>query len=1189
MPYIKRIELKGFKSFGPQTVKVNLEKGFTAFTGPNGSGKTNIMDALLFSLGELSTRRMRADNASRLIFHGSEKGGLEKSKMAKVIVQFDNSDGLMPVDTSTVTISREVYRSGQSVYRLNGRRMSRTHVIETLSMAAISSMSQNIIPQGQITRLTEVSPADRRKIIEELIGIGQYDAEKAEAEEKLRSADISIRTAMGRIDEVQKRLDDLERERNQLSRYIFIQEETKKSHVIKISSELMQLNKHLAEYIVNLGKAQSNVDKLRGQRDLHRNRRYEIESEYRKLSGETLDESSSRVLKVQFDIGELKSRLTEVTTRISSSESSLDSLTRVAQNNQESHDSIQNDIRANRLRIRTANIEYEKLKKQVAEKEALYEALTKESAQLWEGLGDNNQKVRGVEVHIENHTKRLTYLRSEYTKDKSAMRICVGRHKNLTVRKEKFLVNLAELEKSLVELEQVQRDQKAQIKTLEGTINRKFGQKELVQKEIADAERIARSAKDAVIEFATQKDLAATIAQEEKALRSIEEMGDVGAINGICGRLRNLIKVDKNYKKAVEASAIGWLDALVVKDVDAAFMCAETLRRMKLGRIKIIPLQGAIPKKTKIAPIREGVVGQLLTFLKYDKKFEFAVDYVFGDTVVVSNDKTGFTLSNDGYRSVTVNGDLYESGAFESGFYRAPIDFSTIIPSENALKSLDDAVKALQTHLAQRGSDIGGIDEEIEYAKLEMTRLNEFIITLDREVVRIKRTIKRTQLNVRYTEKYGGKIEREIAAYKGRMSLYMSERNMIKKALQKSHIELAELRKKTDVSHIQNLETQRGAIDEEASTLRQKLGELQTELSTCQSQFETVLRVGYQNIKIQISKVGQQQRKLEKELAEAIQQRDTLKKEIDELEKNRNELSNTVLSARQESKKFTIQMDDIDSELKHLDDEYDQATNLLNQLNLTIQTNNLRQKTLQDQLNQYGFEQTLEVNQKQVENADTTIRMMQFELERIGAVNQLAITHYDDQISRYRELSIRLNELEREKQAIVAFMDEIEAKKRKIFMTAFDKINTSLKEYFDKLTGGGTATLKLENPDEPFAGGIDMIVQFPNKPAIVVSGASGGERSCSAVAFIFSLREFSPASFYILDEADAHLDAFHTTKLADLLREEANKTQFIVISLRPEMVNKAQKVYGVYERNGISNVVTAKFPPEAPIKGELSR
>jgi chromosome segregation protein len=293
-------------------------------------------------------------------------------------------------------------------------------------------------------------------------------------------------------------------------------------------------------------------------------------------------------------------------------------------------------------------------------------------------------------------------------------------------------------------------------------------------------------------------------------------------------------------------------------------------------------------------------------------------------------------------------------------------------------------------------------------------------------------------------------------------------------------------------------------------------------------------------------------------------------------------LSKAVLSAREESKKFTSQIDSIDSELRTLDSEYEQAERLLNQLQLSMETSQLRLQQLQGQLRNYGFEQPLETNLRQVQEAETTIRMMLFEMERIGAVNQLAAAHYAEQISRYRELSVRLNELEREKQAIVAFMYEIEAKKRKVFMDAFEKINVSLKVYFSKLTGGGEATLKLENPEDPFNGGIDMIVQFPNKPSIVVSGASGGERSVSAVSFIFSLKDFTPAAFYILDEVDAHLDAYHTTKLAELLLEEAGKIQFIVISLRPEMVNKAQKVYGVYERNGISNVVTAKFPPEAP-------
>ncbi|MGD0450263.1 MAG: chromosome segregation SMC family protein [Candidatus Bathyarchaeia archaeon] len=1181
MPYIKKIEIKGFKSFGPQTIKINLDKGFTAVTGPNGSGKSNIMDAVLFSLGELSTRRLRAENAAQLIFHGSEKAGQEKAKMAKVVIQFDNSDGTMPVDTTTVTISREVFRNGQSVYRLNGRRMSRAYITETLSMSSISSVSQNIIPQGTLTRLTDITPLERRRIIEDLVGIGQYDAEKAEAEEKLRSADISIRTAMGRIDEVQKRLDDLERERNQLLRYNFIQSETKKFQAIKTSSEITQLNSKINESTGQIEKVKDRVSKLKERRDARRSKRHEIEADWRKLSGENLEAGGSEVLKVQITIGELKSKLTELSTKINSGQGSFESLKRVRENNIAQQENLRQEIRENRLKIRAFRNEYNKIKDQIAQKELDHQALVKQTAELWGGLDDNSQQIRLKQAEIENHVKRLAYLRSEYTKDKAALRVCSGRLKNLSVRKEKFQSSLVEIEKSLSELEQVQKDQKNQFKNLEHIIEHKKFQKETVEKEITGAEKIASSAKDAVIEFATQRDLAATIAAEEKALRSIEEMGNAGAIVGIHGRLRELIKIDKNYKKAIEAAAIGWLDALVVANIDAAFTCTETLRRMKLGRIKIIPLEGAINIKNKATPNRDGVVGPLSSFMKFDSQYALAVNYVFGDTVVVSNDKTAFALSNEGYRAVTVNGDLYEPGAFEGGYYRAPIDFSTIIPSENALKSLDEAVKALQTHLTQRGTDIVDIEEEIERSKIEITRLSDSIATLDREIVRIKRSVKRTQFNIRHTEKLGGKLEREAASYKGRMSMYKNERNSMRRDDQKLRADIVNLRLKTDVAYIQELEVQRERIGEELNNLRQKSGSTQTEISTYQSQFDRVLRNGYRNIKLQIVKVEQQQRKIEKEVAEAIQEREAIKKELEEQDKSRVELSKAVFSAREESKKFTSQIDAIDADLRTLDSEYEQAERLLNQLQLSMETSQLQIQQLQFQLRQFGYEQPLETNQKQVEDAETTIRMMQFEMERIGAINQLALSHYSDQISRYRELSVRLNELEREKQAIVQFMDEIEAKKRKVFMTAFDKINIGLKNYFSKLTGGGEATLKLENPEEPFAGGIDMIVQFPNKPSIVVSGASGGERSVSAVSFIFSLKEFTPASFYILDEVDAHLDAFHTAKLAEVLLEEAAKMQFVVISLRPEMVNKAQKVYGVYERNGVSNVVTAKFPLEA--------
>jgi len=1178
MPYIKKIELKGFKSFGPQTVKVVLDKGFTAITGPNGSGKTNIVDAVLFALGELSTRRLRAESAAKLIFHGSEKAGLERARMAKVIIQFDNTDGRIPVDTTTVTISREVHRNGQSVYRLNGRRTSRTHTLEILSMAGISSTSQNIILQGTITRLTDTSPVERRKIVEDLVGIAQYDAEKAEAEEKLRVADISIRTATGRIDEVQKRVDDLERERNELLRYAFIQNEVEKFEAVKLSHDMTQIQKKTKEVSSQADKVRSRVEKLRRLREQFRSKRREIEGEWRKLSSEIVEEGGSQVLKVQIKIGELKSRLTELTTKINSGKTSLDGLRRIRENNLQQYQSIRNEIRENRLKIKRLRREHEGRLNEISAKQAEHDALAEATAQLWENLGENSKKIRENEQQLDKHYKRLTYLRSERAKSQTAIRIRTRRLKDLNERKERVAASLSELEKSLVELEKVQKEQKIQLRSLERMLERRIAQKGAVEGEIVEAGKIAESAREAVIEFVTQRELAETVATEEKALRSIEELGELGVILGVYGRLRNLIKVDRAHKRAIEAAAAGWLDALVVKDFDAAFACTETLRRMKLGRIKIIPIQGVVNPKSLKIPKKEGVNGAAPFFIKCSRNHEPAVRFVFGDTVIVSDDKTAFTLSSEGYRAVTVNGDLYEAGgAIESGYYRAPIDFSAIIPSESAIKNLDEAVSALRQHLSRRNSDVTFFEEEIDRTRVEIARLSEATTTLDREIARVKRSVKRTKANVRRVNRFVTRLEKEIGNEKTQMWLHRAERSSIQKAMRKLQNELAALRRKTDPTYIQEMEIKREKLAEEIITLRQKLGTIQTEISTLQSQFDNVLRVGYKNAKIQLAKVEQQLRRVEKEVEVALRERESLKQELSELEKSRIELSRTVFSAREESKKFTVQIDDIDKELRKLDSEYEQADRLLNQLQLKIQTSLLQLEQYRNQLRQFGYEQPLAVTPKQVEEAETSIRMMQFELERIGAVNQLALSHYAEQISRYKELSLRMNELEREKQVILKFMDEVERKKRKVFMEAFEKINRNLQKYFLKLTGGGDAALKLEKPDEPFSGGVDMLVQFPRKPSIVVSGASGGERSVAAVAFIFALQEFTPASFYVLDEIDAHLDAFHVSKLADLLLEESEKPQFIVITLKSEIVNKAQKVYGVYERNGVSNVISAKF------------
>jgi len=1178
MPYIKKIELRGFKSFGPKTANIILDKGFTALTGPNGSGKTNIVDAVLFGLGELSARRLRAENFAKLIFHGSPDAGVEKAKFAKVVIQFDNYDHRIPVGTNTVTISREVRRNGQSVYRLNGRRISRFRIVEMLSMAGISPTGHNIIVQGTITRMAEVSPQERRKIIEDLVGIAQYDAEKAEAEEKLRAAEISIRTAMGRIDEVQKRVDDLERERNDLLCYTFIQKEIKRFEAMKLSHDILEVKKKIEKIASNIEEVGTRVEKLRQLREGHRTQRHEIETEWRKLSSETVEEGSTQVLEVQIKIGDIKSKLTELTTKISAGTMSLEGLKKVRENSLQQLGPIENEITESRKKVQQLKRQHDRLSKEVAVKRSQHDSVSSEAAQLRANLGENSKKIREMEQQLDKFHQNLFVLRSGHARSQATTNVLSRRLKDLNTRKERFMSSLEELKKSFRDLKEVNKKQEKQLKTLQQALDRKKVQKESMEKEIVEAGKIAGTAREAVVEFDTQRKLAERIAREEKALRNIEELGELGVIPGIYGRLRNLIKIDRGYEQAIEAASAGWLDSIVVQDFNTAFTCTETLTRLKLGRIKIIPVQ----ELSNIKPVRPQKIrdtsGTASMFVKCAKQYEPAVVFVFGDTLITREDKTALSVSRDGYRTATVDGNVYETGGgIESGYYRAPIDFSSIIPSESAVESLNQAVSALQEHLVRRENDVTNFEEEIDKNRVEFTRLTEAIHTLEGEIERIHRSIKYTKRNVKHIDKQVQNVQVRLEKEKAQIALDKAQRNATNREIQKLRNELISLRRKVDLSQIQEMEIQKEKLGDEIIELRQNLGSVETELSTLQSKLNNVLILGADNIRIQLRKVRQQFSTVEKEVGEALEQKEMLERELPELEKSKEDLSRSILTAREESKRFTSQIDYIDKRLHRYDQEYERADQLFNQLQLNLQTYQLQLDQRNLQLKEFGYEETLEVSPKQLELAETSVKLMRFELERLGAVNQLALSHYSDQASRYKELSIRMNELEREKQAILSFMDEIEQKKRKIFLEAFNQVNENIGRFFSKLTGGGEAALRLEKPEEPFTGGIDMIVQFPGKPPILVSGASSGERSVAAVAFIFALQDFLPATFYLFDEVDAHLDALHVEKLGELLAEESTDSQSLVITLKPEMVSKAGRIYGVYERNGVSNVVSATF------------
>jgi chromosome segregation protein len=246
-------------------------------------------------------------------------------------------------------------------------------------------------------------------------------------------------------------------------------------------------------------------------------------------------------------------------------------------------------------------------------------------------------------------------------------------------------------------------------------------------------------------------------------------------------------------------------------------------------------------------------------------------------------------------------------------------------------------------------------------------------------------------------------------------------------------------------------------------------------------------------------------------------------------------------------------------------------------LDLEVQRKNLECEGQKSELLQLGHKTPVPVDVKEVKSLEAALDLMRFEFTQLGSVNQLAPTHYDEQQRNYKQLSVRRNQLEGERRTILEFIDEIERKKRTVFSDAYDRVNESFSHFFQRLTGGGRGWLSLEKPEDPFSGGLDIFVQFPGKASRLIASASGGEKSVVAVAFIFAIQSLSPAAFYVFDEIDAHLDPYNAERLADLLKEQSSNSQFIVITLRDVVIDRAEKLFGVYIQRGISKIVSTKM------------
>ncbi|WP_455364446.1 chromosome segregation protein SMC [[Eubacterium] cellulosolvens] len=1175
MVYIKRIDLKGFKTF-QHKVSLTLDRGLTVITGPNGSGKSNIVDAVKFALGELSPKEMRGASLEDVI---SKTSPTSFSKSAYVAIQFDNSDRRIPIDSDNVTVSRQFIKGGEGIYRVNGKRVSRKQVHDALSSSGISVSGLNIIPQHTITRLADVTSEERRRIIEEMIGIGVYDIKKAEAAIQLQHADINIRVASAKVDEVRTRVSDLERERNDLLRSNFLKEEINRLQAEKISYQIHNLEDEIGNLKNQSDNLQETLDKIRSEKESLTIKKTGLDREKREFEQAFLEKKNEQLFNFERQISLYLAETAKLTIEIKTLQGNHASLYTQIQK-------LRRNIEEARLKItqieketQTLGESKRQITEKIGEKENLRKALAKQIKPIRDQFASSVTEYEQLTTELHRLLEQKSKIAVTESTLNSKIKLLQESRRSLDERRIEYQKMVTYLQNKITEIIENIDLNKKDILTQE----RKTKHHQLLiserQQEVAYAQETVKKAKDAIAQACAQLEAHERITPGEKILRIIK---DNRQHDGIHGRLRSLLQIPSDYIPAIEAAADGWLDALVVENLEDAISCIEILKKERIGRIKIIPLSTVLT--TKIINNPENLPEECLRpheLVTCDAKFKPAVNFILGDTVITSNEKNAFLLSLNGVRAVAQNGDLFEpEGGIEGGYFRDSLDLWNLMTTSE-ISDLEKMVNNLEEIGNRNLKEIERLKGEINEFKISKTKKENLNLIKNQELQEVRTQLKKAKSTSQESQQKIQITAKEQSETEQLLLKSQKKKEEVDNKIISLRIQIQNLHSQTQGTEVKEVERKYESIIADLERLNRRLIEKEGNIQTLNSN-HALLKHGLQEKHDHTTTLEVQMKHSALEIEKRKEILNEKKNILTGLNKEKSEIVSQITVAKDSRRALDQELKTVEEKLKTLYREYDEQAVTLNELSTRIKEREIERSFLHRDLTNLGFQTPLPVKIDEIDQVATYVEALRKELDDIGAVNELAPQQYDEYSSNYQQLSVRINTLEEEKLSILRFMQELDEKKKDAFMNAFRQVNQNFSEIFSVVIEGGMGRLALENDEDPFAAGIEILLRFPQKEEFSISGASGGERSVATVCFIIALQTIHPMPFYMFDEIDAHLDPLNSQRLADELKKRSIGSQFILISLKDTTISRADKVYGAYIDSGSSRLVSLPLQEAAP-------
>ena len=1166
--YIKELVLDDFKSFGRKT-RIPFYQDFTTISGPNGSGKSNIIDSVLFALGLARTSGIRAEKLTDLIFDPSDEGvdSFAGEREASVEVILDNDDRTLTReqvvsaagsddvgDVDEIRVRRRVKQTDEekyySYYYLNDRAVNLSDIQDLLAAAGVTPEGYNVVMQGDVTEIITMSPFARRGIIDEIAGVAEFDAKKEDAFEELETVQERVDEAALRIEEKETRLEQLSDERETALKYEELRDQREEYEGYLKAAELEDKREELAEANERREELEADLDTLRTELDERQGRVTRLEEDLEDLNHEIERKGEDEQIEIKREIESLKGEIDRFEDRIETQEERIEE----AENErsqafvqidrkQETVDELETDIRE--LKVQKASLKADKEEKQAEldEIEAEIADLDTEYEELRDGIDERRaeaDELRDEKNDLQREQDRLL--------DEARRRSSEKREKESQIETAETQIPDIEAEKS--DLESELEKAEANLDTISEVVDDLKSEKAELQSDLDELEDEIAAKQQEYAELEAR----AGESGDSSFGRAVSTVLN-GGLDGVHGAVAQLGSVSPEYAEACETAAGGRMANVVVDDDSVGQRCIEYLKQRNAGRATFLPMTEMHARSLPSLPSLPGVVDFAYNLVDFDSTYSEVFSYVLGDTLVVEDMDTARELMGD-FRLVTLDGDLAEKSGAMTGGSTSGSRYSFEKGGEGQLQRMAEHIQQLEDDRAALREEISDVDERLEDARDRKTDAADKVRDIEASIERKDEELGDVEAEIEELEADLEDIEAEREETQSEMETIEADIAETDDAISDLEAEIGELQAELEDSEVKTLNEEAESIREEITDLDSRMDELDADLN------ELALEKEYaedaiddlhesietaQNRKAEAeetvadleAEIGEREETLEAK-REAVAE---LEAELSELKSDRDDLREEVREAKDARDEQQSQVNEVETDLTELEEQAERLEWEIDEL--------------ESQVGDYDAEEIPDLS-----SVKGQITKLENRMEELEPVNMLAIEEYDEVEADLEELEERRATLEEEADGIRDRIAEFDAKKKATFMEAFEGINAEFEQIFARLSDG-SGELVLEDPEDPFDGGMTMKAQPRDKPVQRLDAMSGGEKSLTALAFVFAVQRYNPAPFYALDEVDAFLDAANAEMVGEMVDELAGDAQFVVVSHRSALLERSERAIGV--------------------------